>query len=180
MRRRVDVSGGPAASRGLSFDDWLAYEWRAVHYDPSRLQRDLAELYELRQRVIDLSQPRPEEWRHEAAPSEGNLPPFVVQRLGWGLIWRVGALAAVQVLSVPRVPGALVLALLALVVVIGAGSLLRRRSLAGTLWRIAAPALVTQLAVHLATPYYLLALGIGILVVAGDAVWTVLWPDLRP
>lgn len=142
------------------------------------LEHDGGELTWLRQRVAEL------ERGQRAQPSRPPPPPvdndYLLHRVGWGVMWRLMAIAAVQLVWLPRLASWIALGVVVAFVVVGAWRfrLWSRRGLWGTLWRLGAASCLTLATVRLSTEVYVLTLGVAILVALGDLVWTVLWPNL--
>lgn len=217
--------------------DWDAYQRLAEHGAPSRIEADLAELDEVRQRLAAIGRPRPypsppPDW--EATPVTGlhpqnvsealqlydrgllddaeleallgrgpgprgtrtragaragaaeprwwerrphSQPSYIVHRLGWGAVWRFAALAGLQLLNLP--PAWLIGFVAALVVLLAAGIPLRfwkRRSLMGTVWRLALAEGLGLATIRLPPFFYFAGLGLGAAILMADLIWTVLWP----
>lgn len=213
--------------------DWEAYQRLAEYGAPSKIEADLAELDEVRQRLAAIGRPRPyvsaqTDW--ESTPATGlhpqtvsealqlydrgllddaeleallgrgprqrrarasagsdgarwwerrthSQPSYLVHRLGWGAVWRFSALAGLQLLNLP--PAWLIGFVAALVVLLAAGIPLRfwkRRSLMGTVWRLALAEGLGLATIRLPPFFYFAGLGLGAAVLMADLIWTVLWP----
>lgn len=112
-------------------------------------------------------------WRRRARTQ----PAYLVHRLGWGAIWRFSALAGLQLLNLP--PRWLIAFVAALVVLLAAGvplKLWRRRSLLGTVWRLALAEGLGLATVRLPPIFYFTGLALGAAILMADLIWTVLWP----
>ncbi|HEX4213037.1 MAG TPA: hypothetical protein VIA06_06895 [Candidatus Dormibacteraeota bacterium] len=142
------------------------------------LEVDGGELTWLRQRVAELERGRrPEPSRPPPVPVDND---YLLHRVGWGVMWRLMAIGAVQLVWLPRIASWIALGVVVAFVVVGAWRfrLWSRRGLWGTLWRLGAASCLTLATVRLSTEIYVLTLGVAILVALGDLVWTVLWPNL--
>jgi hypothetical protein len=144
------------------------------------LERDGGELTWLRQRVAELERGRRPQQPARPPPPAPADNDYLLHRVGWGVMWRLMAIAAVQIVYLPRIVSWVALGVVVAFVLIGAWRfrLWSKRSLWGTLWRLGAASCLTLATVRLSTEIYVLTLGVAILVALGDVVWTVLWPIL--
>jgi hypothetical protein len=111
----------------------------------------------------------------------GGPPDFIVHRLGWGIIWRFGALGLAYILfptQAQKVAIGVGLLLLAFLAVGGYLRWWRRSDLTGTAWRLALAAALAVAATAIGLPavVVLTVLTFGCLLMLADVAWTVLWP----
>ena len=111
----------------------------------------------------------------------GGPPDYIVHRLGWGIIWRFGALGLSYVLFPTQAQKVAIGVGILLLAFLGVGGYLRwwrRSDLTGTAWRLALAAAlaVGATAIGLPAVVVLTVLTFGCLLMLADVAWTVLWP----
>ncbi|MBO0704797.1 MAG: hypothetical protein J2P39_05710, partial [Candidatus Dormibacteraeota bacterium] len=127
-------------------------------------------------------QPRPgKPGRFPSTLGVGGPPDFIVHRLGWGIIWRFGALGVAYILfptQAQKVAIGVGVLLLAFLAVGGYLRWWRRSDLTGTAWRLALAAALAVAATAIGLPavVVLTVLTFGCLLMLADVAWTVLWP----
>lgn len=183
MRQRLAAIGGPRPYQGGD-PEWEPTPVTGIHpknvsealalYDRGLL--DDAELEALLGRGPGgAAGPDPDRrWWQRRARTQ---PAYLVHRLGWGAVWRFSALALLQLLNLPQ--RWLIAFVAALLVLLAAGiplKLWRRRSLLGTVWRLALAEGLGLATVRMPPIFYFTGLALGAAILMADLIWTVLWP----